>query len=123
MTSLYERLGGDNGIHSLVDDIIEAHMHNPVIQQRFLPYREKPEELDQAKAHLRAFLAMGSGGPDNYQGKGMPEAHRGMNIDATEYMAAVDDIMAMLDKHGRDEDVKKDVLFIAYSLKNDIMHM
>lgn len=121
MSTLYERLGAATGIHRLVDDIIEAHMHNPVIQQRFLPYREKPEELDQAKAHLRTFLGMGSGGPEQYEGRSMPEAHRGMNINATEYIAAVDDIMAVMDRHSMDEQTKKDVLAIAYSLKDEII--
>lgn len=121
MSTLYERLGEASGIHALVDDIIEAHMNNPVIQNRFLPYREKPEELDQAKSHLRTFLAMGSGGPDNYQGRSMPDAHRGMNISAGEYMAAVDDIMAVLEQHGMNEQTRNDVLAIAWSLKGEIM--
>lgn len=123
MSTLYERLGGESGIHGLVEDIVEAHMNNPTIQNRFLPYREKPEELDQAKLHLRTFLAMGSGGPDEYQGRGMQATHRGMNINAAEYLAAVDDIMGVLDKHGMDDQTRKDVLAIAYSLKDEIMHM
>jgi hemoglobin len=52
----------------------------------------------------------------------MVQAHRGMNIDATEYMAAIDDIMLVLDRHQVDEQSKKDVLAIAYSLKGEIMH-
>lgn len=123
MSSLYERLGGAGSIATIVDDIIEAHMENPVIRNRFLPFRERPDDLARAKAHLRDFLGMGSGGPEEYQGRGMPEAHRGMNISAAEYMAAVDDIMQVLDKHGRDEDTKKDVLGIAWSLKDEIMNM
>lgn len=123
MSNLYERLGGADGIAALVDDIVEAHMQNPAISARFRPYRERPEELDQTKAHLRAFFGMGSGGPEQYAGRGMTEAHRGMNINAAEYMAAVDDIMSMLDKHGIDEQSKKDVLAIAYSLKDEIMHV
>ena len=34
--SLYERLGKYEGIVAIVDDIVEAHMKNPVIQARFL---------------------------------------------------------------------------------------
>ncbi len=49
----------------------------------------------------------------------MPSTHRGMNINAEEYMAAVDDILATLDKHRIDEQTRKDVLAIAYSLKGD----
>ena len=122
MTTLYERLGGAASIREIVDDIIEAHMNNPTIRTRFLPYRERPDDLARAKAHLCDFIASGSGGPEAYTGRSMPETHRGMNINAAEYLAAVDDIMGVLDAHGMDADTKKDVLAIAYSLKDEIMH-
>lgn len=121
--TLYERLGGATGIASLVDDIIEAHMVNPLIKARFLPMRDDPENLANAMQHLRDFLAAGSGGPEQYSGRSMPEAHRGMNISAQEYMAAIDDIMGVLDKHEIDEQARKDVLAIAYSLKDEIIHV
>jgi hemoglobin len=35
----------------------------------------------------------------------------------------VDDILATLDKHRIDEQTRKDVLAIAYSLKGDILHV
>jgi hemoglobin len=96
-------------------------MENPLIQQRFLPYREDPEHLATLKEHLRKFLAMGSGGPEEYEGRSMPEAHRGMNISEAEYMAAVDDIMEVLRDHDIDEQSRKDVLMISYSLRSEIM--
>jgi len=46
-----------------------------------------------------------------------------MNINAAEYVAAVDDILAVLCKHNIDEQTQKDVLAIAYSLKGDIVHL
>ena len=120
--TLYQRLGGAAGITSLVHDTVEAHMNNPTIKARFLPYREEPERLDAAKRHLCDFFGTGSGGPEQYSGRSMPEAHRGMNISAEEYLAAMDDIMATLEKHGIDDATRKDVLAIAYSLKDEIMH-
>ena len=87
--SLYDSLGGATGIVALADDIVAAHMANPAIQARFLPYAEQPDRLAAVKRHLRDFLGMGSGGPEHYDGKGMAGAHRGMNIVAEEYMAAM----------------------------------
>jgi hemoglobin len=46
-----------------------------------------------------------------------------MNINATEYVAVVDDILAVLRAHQIDEQTQKDVLAIAWSLKGDIMHV
>lgn len=121
--TLYERLGSDEGIHTLVDDIIVHHLENPVIRQRFLPYAEDPARLGELKEHLCRFLAMGSGGPQQYTGRSMPEAHRGMNISTEEYVAAIDDILRVLDRHEIDEPTRKDVLAIAWSLKDHIVHL
>jgi len=121
--SLYERLGGTAGINVLVDDIVARHMENPVIRSRFQPYLETPDKLKITKQHLCAFLEAGSGGKAEYKGRDMKLAHRGMNINEAEYMAALDDILAALRKRGIDEQTQKDVLSIAYSLKGDILHM
>ena len=121
--SLYDRLGGASGIAKLVDDIVEAHMNNPVVKARFLPYRDKPEIMVKIKRNTRDFLGAGSGGPEQYAGRSMPDAHRGMNISEQEYMAVVDDILATLAKHRIDDETRKDVLAIAYSLKGEILHV
>jgi hemoglobin len=119
--SLYERLGGAAGIPSLVDAIVIAHMNNPLIKARFLPFQEHPERLQKIKQHTVQFLSMGSGGPQAYDGRSMAEAHRGMNISAEEYVAATDDILAVLEQRGIDAQTRNEVLAIAYSLKGDIM--
>ncbi len=121
--TLYQRLGGQEGIASIVEDIVAAHMENPVVGPRFRPYAEDPARLDELKDHLRKFLAQGSGGPEAYRGRTMPEAHRGMNVSVAEYMAAVDDIMAALDKNDVGESARKDVLAITYALKDEIVHV
>ena len=121
--SLFQRLGGSPGIATLVEDIVGMHMENPVIGARFRPYLEMPEKLSAAKKHLCAFLEAGSGGQAQYTGRTMRHAHRGMNISEAEYIAALDDILAVLRKHAIDDQTQKDVLAIAYSLKSDIMHV
>ena len=121
--SLFLRLGGTEGINRLVEDIVTLHMENPTIRVRFRPYLETPDKLAIVKAHLCTFLEAGSGGTAKYAGRDMRTAHRGMNITEAEYMAAIDDILAVLKKHGIDESTQKDVLAIAYSLKGDIMHV
>ena len=121
--SLYERLGSEQGIKKIVDDIVQAHMENPVIKVRFLPYLEDPETLEKVKGHLTSFMCHGTGGGQEYTGRDMVTTHKGMNISEEEYMAATDDILNTLDKHNVDEESKKDVLAICYSLKDDIMRV
>jgi hemoglobin len=119
--SLYERLGRAEGISALVDDIVEAHMRNPVIRARYLPLKDTPEHLAEVKAHLCQFLGAGSGGPERYAGRSMTEAHRGMNVSEAEFMAALDDILETLDRHDIDGQTRKDILAIGYALKPEIV--
>lgn len=121
--SLYERLGSIEGINAIVDDIVENHMINPAVNKRYLPLKEKPEHFAKVRQHLINFFAAGSGGPQEYKGKDMPSAHKGMNISQGEYMHVIDDIMKALGKHNIDEQTQKDVLAIAYSLKNEIVEL
>lgn len=118
-TTLYERLGGANGIASLVEDVIDAHIANPIVKTRF----ENIKDLDHAKKMAREFFSAGSGGPEAYTGKDMPTAHKGMNISEQEYLAVMDDIVAAMDKHALGEDTKKDVIAILYSLKDKIIRV
>ncbi|MFI0428410.1 group 1 truncated hemoglobin [Mariniflexile sp. HMF6888] len=119
--TLFERLGGSDGISNIVDDTVENHMNNPEVNARFLPFKDRPEHLAIIKQHTIDFFSAGSGGPAAYKGKDMVTAHTGMNISPAEYMHVVDDIFAALDKNGIDEDSKKDVLSILWSLKGMII--
>ena len=116
--TLYERLGGEEELTEIVDEVVEEHMNNPAISARFMPYKERPEYLAQIKKHTVNFFCAGSGGPQAYEGRDMTTTHRGMNINATEYMHVIDDIMRVLDRHNKDEQTKNDVLAILYSLKD-----
>jgi hemoglobin len=120
-TTLFEQLGGREGISLIVDDTVTAHMENPAINARFLPLKDQPERLEIIKKHTVDFFSMGSGGPANYSGKDMLAAHTGMNISPGEYMHVMDDIFLALDKNNISEDSKKEVLTILWSLKGMIV--
>lgn len=119
--SLFERLGGTEGIAMIVDDVVETHMSNPAVSARFIPYKDEPERLAVIKQHTVDFFSAGSGGPVDYTGRDMITTHKGMNISPGEYMHVVDDIFVALDKHSIDEETKKDVLSILWSLKGMII--
>lgn len=119
--SLFERLGGTDGIAMIVDATVKNHMNNPFVNARFLPFLERPEHLAIIKQHTIDFFTAGSGGPNNYKGKDMVTAHTGMNISPTEYMHVMDDIFEALDENNIDDDSKKDVLAILWSLKGMII--
>jgi len=117
--SLYERLGGEQGIAQLVEDAVNAHLNNPIVKTRF----ENAKDIEHAKQMSREFFGVGSGGPESYTGRDMLTTHKGMNISEQEFIEVVDDILGAMDKNKLGENEKKDVLAILYSLKKDIIRV
>jgi len=118
-TTLYQRLGAADGIARLVDDVMAAHLVNPIVKTRF----EKIKDIEYAKKMAREFFCAGSGGPEAYTGKDMLAAHKGMNISEQEYLAVTDDIVGAMNKHNIDDGTKNDVIAILYSLKDNIIRV
>jgi hemoglobin len=116
--SLYERLGGSDKITKIAGDLTDLHILNARIASR---YADSDPVL--VKKQVSAFFIAGTGGPDNYTGKDMLAAHRGMNIDNDEFMAVLDDVMQALDMNQVGQREKEEVLFILYSLKSEVVYV
>ena len=119
--SLYNRLGGEDGISSIVDDIVVAHLANPTIKSSFSHLENNSEQMNVFKQHVKDFFGAGTGGGVAYSGRYMPTAHKGLNISGIEFVEGISDIMMVLDKHNIDDESKKDVLYILFSFKSQII--
>jgi hemoglobin len=117
-TTLYVRLGGQDGIAAIVEDIWTNHTINPAIKQRY-----EASDPENVKRLVREFFGAGIGGPETYTGKDMLAAHKGMNISDKEFVAVVDDVLGALDKNGVGQKERDEVLSILYSMKGDIVHV
>lgn len=51
----------------------------------------------------------------------MLAAHKGMNIAATEFMAALDDALSALEKNNIGQREQEEVLFVLYSMRDQIV--
>lgn len=118
-TTLYQRLGGAEGMGRLVEDVVTAHLANPLVKTRF----ENVKDLNHLKLMACQFFSAGSGCPEPYTGKDMLTAHKGMNISEQEYLAVTDDIVGAMKKNGIADDAKNEVIAILYSLKDDIIRV
>ena len=118
MTSLYERLGGTEGITAIASDLVEIHLKNPRISPRYAS-----SDVAKVKHAVATFFIAGTGGPSVYEGKDMLSAHTGMNIDNDEFVAVLDDVLEALDKNEIGQREKEESLAILYNLKCDIVHV
>jgi hemoglobin len=115
--SLYERLGGTEGITKIASDLTDIHMENPNISARYTD-----SDPTAVKNSVATFFIAGTGGPNNYVGQDMVAAHRGMNISNDEFVAVLDDALLALDRNGVEQREKEEVLAILYGMKADIVY-
>lgn len=116
--SLYERLGGSEGISKIANDVIDNHLANPAIATRFA--NSDAAALKQAAA---TFFITGTGGPNVYKGKDLLAAHKGMNISPSEFMAVLDDALNALQKNGIPQREQEEVLFALYSMRSQVVRV
>ena len=114
--SLYERLGGTEGITNIASDLIDIHIANPRIAPRYAN-----SDVAEVKNGAATFFITGTGGPDVYKGQDMLATHKGMNIDSGEFMAVLDDALAALEKNNVGQREKEEVLYILYSMKSEVV--
>ncbi|MDD9895931.1 MAG: group 1 truncated hemoglobin [Gammaproteobacteria bacterium] len=114
--SLYERLGGTEGITKIASDLVDIHMANPAIAPRYAD--SDPVKVKHGAA---TFFIAGTGGPDVYEGDDMLTTHEGMNISSHEFMAVLDDALEALQKNGIGQREQEEVLYILYSMRSEIV--
>lgn len=120
--SLYDRLGGVYPIALVVDDFIDRVVSNDVLNANPNIYAARKEErFPGLKFQVTALVCEVTGGPCNYTGKSMGEAHAGMEITEAEWQALADDFKASLDSFGVGEAEQQELFAIVESTKADIV--
>lgn len=114
--TLFKRLGSEEGITNIANDVVDNHLVNQTISPRFTE-----SDIPALKNAAATFFIAGTGGPDVYKGKEMLAAHKGMNISAQEFMAVLDDALSALEKNKVGQREQEEVLFVLYSMRSQIM--
>lgn len=73
--SVFERLGGSDGIRRLVDELSTRLGDDPVLGPLFVGVEESS-----LRRHREHYFAAVLGGPENYAGRGMREAHQPLGL-------------------------------------------
>jgi hemoglobin len=85
---LFQRLGGEQGIHAITRETVRLHLKNPAIQHYF-------EKLDPdvVAKHVAEFMISGTGGPHVYQGSDLTTSHRSMKLTNSDFVLAGGDVV------------------------------
>lgn len=114
--TLYERMGGWEGIDQIVGDTLALHLENEEIVDIL-----DGIDLDKLQANVTAFFAMGTGGPLRYEGRDLTSAHASLGLTDADFDAAVSDVLKAVRKNVEDEAVAEEVNAILQSLRPAVM--
>ena len=114
--SLYERLGGEPVVTTVVEQTMARMAADPAVNQSLDGVNLK--KLD-AKIVLQVCALAGGGCV--YDGEDMKAAHDGMNIGQREFYALVEALRAALDDHGVGEREKNELLRLLAPMKRDVV--
>jgi len=134
--SLYERLGGEEGINAIVEDFVPRVLADPRVnwerkgitrggmnllkRGQSVEWKATPDNVARLKKHLAQFLALSTGGPPTYEGRDMKQVHQGLHITNAEFDASIGDLKATLDKLGIANEEQKGLLSIVETTRPQI---
>jgi hemoglobin len=121
--TLYERLGGVDAIAMVVDRFSDAIVENPKLQEN-PKLREWNEsgQLAGLKFMRTLWLCQQAGGPFQYTGKELGEAHKDLHITSEEFDEVGAEIGRALDDLNVPEREKQEVLAAIVARKNEVVH-
>lgn len=134
--TLYERLGGEKGVMTIVDDFVTRALADPRVNwerkgierggvlgigEKSAEWKPDAGKIAALKVHIAQFVAIATGGPTRYDGREMKQVHAGMKISNPEFDAGVGDLKATLDKLKLGTDEQKELLAIVESTRAQVV--
>ncbi|MSR16514.1 MAG: group 1 truncated hemoglobin [Methylococcaceae bacterium] len=117
--TLFEQLGGEAAVDAAVDVFYRKVLSDYRINRFF-----DGADMDTLAAKQKAFLTMAFGGPNNYSGKDMRDAHAKfvkMGLDDSHFDAVVENLVETLIELGVSQELIAQVGAIAETTRADIL--
>ena len=118
MSTLFEQLGGQAAVDAAVDIFYRKVLLDPKINHFF-------DQVDMSKqiAKQKAFLTYAFGGPNNYSGRDMREAHKHLALTEDHFNAVAGHLQSTLQELNVAPDLINDVMAIAASTHDDVLNL
>ena len=113
---LWERLGGRDQVHAMVEEVIRLHGENEQIKRTL-------EGVDREKLadHLTDFISAGTGGGAEYKGRNLYDSHAHLELTDADFLAAGGDIMQAMNSMEYGQDEIDEFVCILVSLKDAVV--
>jgi hemoglobin len=117
--SLFERLGGKDGIAKIVDSVVKNVTADADLKKSFA--KTTGPRADAFKKNLTDQLCEIAGGDCKYAGKDMKTAHKGMHVNEKQWDAFVKDLTAALDENQVGDNEKNELFALLAPMHDDVV--
>ncbi len=117
--SLFERIGGEPAVDAAVD-----LFYRKVLQDKSIKKFFASADMDDQRAKQKAFLTMAFGGPNNYSGKDLTQAHAKLvkdGLNDSHFDAVAGHLNATLQELGVAKDLIGEAMAIAAGTRDDVL--
>jgi len=114
--TLYDRLGGDTGVHAIADALIDRVAGDPVLGRSFAD-----TNLERIKRLLAEQICELAAGPCHYSGDPMRESHAGQHISEAEFYGMVAALENILKERHVSTGASNELLRLLAPMKRDIV--
>ena len=118
MSSLYEKLGGKDAI----DAAVEIFYQKVLADDRIKHFLESVD-MNKQRGKQKIFLAYAFGGPVQYDGKDMREAHKHLDLNEEHFGAVAENLQATLEQLKVPQELIEQVMSIAASTHDDVLNL
>jgi hemoglobin len=114
--SLFEQMGGAEGLTRITNDAVDLALANPVIKDSF-----SETNIPRFRALLYAQFCELTGGPCKYEGRSMARSHGPLKLTNLHFNALVEDLQTAMDRAKVPFSVQNRFLAILAPMQRDIV--
>jgi len=117
--TLFEQIGGEAAVDAAVD-----LFYRKVLTDESISHFFEDTDMDAQRAKQKSFLTMAFGGPNNYTGQQLREAHAPLvakGLNESHFAAVAGHLQATLQELGVAENLIEQVMAIAASTHDDVL--
>ena len=118
MSSVYEQIGGAAAVDAAVDIFYRKVLSDPLISDFF-----DDVDMDRQIGKQKAFLTVAFGGPNNYTGKDMREAHKHLKLKEEHFGAVAGHLQATLQELNVPPNLIDTIMGVAASAHDDVLNL
>jgi hemoglobin len=115
--TLFQLLGGKK---ETIAAVVEE-FYKRVLADDTLNYLFKNTDMDRQKKHMTAFITFALGGPNEYKGRGMKEAHAHLNISEEQFQSVANHLVETLKSFDVKEEYINEIVSKVASLKPEVV--